>query len=100
MITPMWPGLPELPLIITGLLNDPIVLPESVLQGHRPTRHALSLVVWLISKPGPNMQKYLQLRQTLCFNQSHQKPSHNTNITGSNFILVAHLGLDVVPLSR
>lgn len=49
LITPDWPGLPELPLIRERLTADPVSIPGRYLEGELPTRFRFNLVAWRIS---------------------------------------------------
>ena len=43
LITPAWPGLTTIPIIISLSIADPIFIPASHLMGPWPTRHPFSL---------------------------------------------------------
>ena len=49
LVTPAWPAIPMLPLIINCLVANPILIPSSVVLGPLPTRHPFEVVAWPIS---------------------------------------------------
>jgi len=90
LITPLWPGLPQIPTICSMLISDPVILPASSLQGHRPTRHQFHLVAWQLSTISENQKAYqnqLQKRSLRAFPPKH---SSLTRDTGKFFIHGLH----------
>ena len=48
LITPAWPGLISLPLILPLISSDPIFIPSSYITGPLPTRYRFPVVAWHI----------------------------------------------------
>lgn len=86
LITPAWPGMPEIPLIVQLLFADPIIIPDRYLEGNRPTRFPFQLAVWSISTDKTKTQAYLSLRHKRCLRASRNPPSSLTSSTGENSI--------------
>lgn len=66
LVTPAWPGMPEVPLIVQYLIADPVLIPEGCLEGKRPTRFPFNLAVWPISTIKIKTQDYLSQRERRC----------------------------------
>ena len=86
MITPAWPGIPCLPLILSLLVSDPIFLPSTCIEGHLPTRHAFNSMAWIISCNVALQKEYLLKRAHHCSQAWPLLPSIVTSSTGINFI--------------
>jgi len=84
LITPLWPGLPDLPLIFPRLIADPVLIPEHLLLGSTPTRRKFNLVAFFISNKSSHTEAYQQQRLMRCSTASPQKPSQHTSDSGNN----------------
>lgn len=82
LVTPAWPGLPDIPVITDSLIADPILIPGHLLQGERPTRYEFPLVAWLISTESTLQQAYHSLRARRCSTASQSALCRPTSSTG------------------
>ena len=72
LITPLWPGLPILPVIFELLMWDPIFILSSGLMGSWPTRHKFHLMAWLISSLPVKTQIFQRQCQRRCLKALNQ----------------------------
>ena len=61
LITPAWPGLLSLPIILLNLCGNPIFIPHDHLEGSYPTRYPFPMMAWIISSV-PARTKVYQLQ--------------------------------------
>ena len=100
LITPAWPALVSLPVILSLLVSNPIFIPSSHLLGQPPTRYPFNMMAWPISKSAADTSSYqLRLAQP-CPPVSQSKLSLLTSDTGGSFVHMLNLkGHKVICLS-
>jgi len=86
LITPLWPGLPIIPKLVSLLIEDPIIIPERSLQGLRSTRHPFQLVAWMLSTCSERQRVYRRRSEKLCSKALLHQLYHHTTDTGRSFI--------------
>jgi hypothetical protein len=99
LITPAWPGLVCLPIILSLLIANPIFIPSSYLEGCLPTRHPFCLMAWPISTNAADSTLYLEI---LPSSLAVSRVGHycHTSATGNNLVnLLLKKGIQIQFLS-
>jgi len=91
LITPAWPGLICLPLILSLLISSPIFIPHFHLIGQPPTRHPFAMMGWPISTVAEKSSKYLSELSLPSQPVSRKAHSSLTRDTGENFMSLLKL---------
>lgn len=86
LITPAWPGLASLPIILSKLINDPIFIPHEHLEGEFPTRHPFNMIAWNISSSPAQIQAYQSEPQNHSSKALLLQPLTHIEEHGNNFI--------------
>lgn len=87
LITPAWPGLVSMPTIQSMLIDKPVFIPYSFLEGPLPTRRRFHMMGWPISSHRVYQEAY-QLKLVLPSSTALKLPlSKHTVVPGENFIL-------------
>jgi hypothetical protein len=84
LITPLWPGLPDIPILFGLLTSDPILIPASGLEGTRPTRYEFQLVGWSISSSAAKRREFQETRLARSSKALNRSPLSYTSDTGQN----------------
>lgn len=86
LVTPAWPGMPEVPVLVKLLFSDPFLIPDRFLEGDRPTRYPFLLAAWPISTSTSRTQAFRLHCESRCSRvwQNQHLPSMSSS--GKNFI--------------
>jgi hypothetical protein len=96
LITPAWPGLVCLPIIMSLLIANPIFIPSLHLEGCLPTRHAFSLMAWPISTNAADTNHYLEILQVPSSTVSRKALCYLTEDTGNTLLnLLTNKGIQI-----
>lgn len=92
LITPAWPGLASIPIIISLLISNPIFIPSSLLLGQLPTRHPFNMMAWPISTNAESISSYLKKCAPPYPPVSRSLHYLSTNDTGDSFVNMLNQG--------
>ena len=86
LLTPAWPGLMSIPVILSLLFSDPIFIPSSRLLGQTPTRYPFCLIAWPLSTRVEKTEAYQRKLASHCTQASLAPLWQHTRDTGANFV--------------
>lgn len=87
LITPAWPGLISLPIIFSMLIDSPIFISNSNLEGPLPTRRPFHMMAWSISSLRAHQEAYLKKLLPSSSTASQSPLSRHTVEPGESFIV-------------
>ena len=86
LITPAWPGLVSLPIILSLLISNPIFIHSNHLLGQPPTRYPFNMMAWNISSNAASINSYQRKLAQHSLPVSQRAPYHLTKDTGNTFV--------------
>jgi hypothetical protein len=86
LITPAWPGLVSLPLILSHLISNPVFIPSTYLVGCLPTRHPFNLMAWPISTNAASGKAFHERSQKLSLAALPHLRYSRTSGIGNSFV--------------
>ena len=85
LLTPAWPSLTSIPVILELLCSHPIFIPSIFVEGTFPTRRPFNLLAWPISSCYAKRKDFQTQPHLLSSKVSHQNPSIYTPDSIKNF---------------